>query len=339
MQPLSILASGMVTSVGLNAPAACAAIRAGIDNMAETRFMDSGGKWIVGSSVPLDPPWRGRAKMVHLLVPAIRECLNAVRGIPTEQIPLMLCVAEKDRPGRLEGLDDKLFYEVATELDLSFHERSLVIAGGRVGGVWAIRKAQELLYQERVSCCLVAGVDTYLVSGTLSAYVANDRILTSQNSDGFIPGEAGGALLIGKIGSSAGKMMTVLGIGFGTEKATNASEEPLRANGLVQAIKQALAESGMTMGDLDYRIADLSGEQYGFKEADLSVARLLRTNKDVFDIWHPADCIGEVGAAVIPCILGTALVAAQKKYALGDKVLCHASNDGGQRAAMVLCFC
>jgi 3-oxoacyl-[acyl-carrier-protein] synthase-1 len=336
MQPLSILASGMVTSVGLNAPAACAAIRAGIDNMAETRFMDSGGKWIVGSSVPLDPPWRGRAKMVHLVVPAIRECLNAVRGIPTEQIPLMLCVAEKDRPGRLEGLDDKLFYEVATELDLSFHERSMVIAGGRVGGVWAIQKAQELLYQERVSCCLVAGVDTYLVSGTLREYVANNRILTDKNSDGFIPGEAGSAILIGKVGSAAGKRMTILGIGFGTEKATIASEVPLRADGLVQAIKQALAESGMTMGDLDYRIADLSGEQYGFKEADLAVTRLLREHKDGFDIWHPADCMGEVGAAAVPCILGVALAAARKKYAPGDKVLCHVGNDDGKRAAIIL---
>ena len=325
----------MVTSVGLNAPAACAAIRAGIDNMAETRFMDSGGKWIVGSSVPLDPPWRGRAKMVHLVVPAIRECLNAVRGIPTEQIPLMLCVAEKDRPGRLEGLDDKLFYEVTTELDLSFHERSMVIAGGRVGGVWAIRKAQELLYQERVSCCLVAGVDTYLVSGTLREYVANNRILTDKNSDGFIPGEAGSAILIGKVGSAVGKRMTILGIGFGTEKATILTEEPLRADGLVKAIKQALAKSGLNIANIDYRITDNNGEQYGFKEASLALTRILRVRKAEFDVWHPVDCIGEVGAAIVPCVISVAMAAMQKDYAPGNKGIFHFSNDDGQRAAIV----
>ena len=116
MQPVSVCASGMVTGVGLSAPTSCAAMRCGINNFAETRFMDKSGEWITGSYVPLDPPWRGRAKLVHLIVPAIRECLAAVNGIPTEQIPLLFCVAEKNRPGRLDGLDDRLFHEVEADL-------------------------------------------------------------------------------------------------------------------------------------------------------------------------------------------------------------------------------
>jgi 3-oxoacyl-[acyl-carrier-protein] synthase-1 len=73
MQPLSVLASGMVTGVGLNAPSSCAAIRCAINNFAETRFMDKGGEWIIGSQVPLEQPWRGLAKLVRMVVPAIRE--------------------------------------------------------------------------------------------------------------------------------------------------------------------------------------------------------------------------------------------------------------------------
>ena len=37
-QVLSIVASGMVSAVGLSAPASCAAIRCALDNFHETRF-------------------------------------------------------------------------------------------------------------------------------------------------------------------------------------------------------------------------------------------------------------------------------------------------------------
>ena len=73
--PIAILASGMVTGVGLTWASTCAAIRCAISNFDETRFMDRGGEWIIGSSVPLAEPWRGRAKLIKMVVPAIRECL------------------------------------------------------------------------------------------------------------------------------------------------------------------------------------------------------------------------------------------------------------------------
>ena len=81
MKPVAILASGMVTGVGLNAASSCAAIRCAIDNFSETRFMDQGGEWIIGSQVPLEQPWRGLPKLVHMVVPAIKECLAAAGSV------------------------------------------------------------------------------------------------------------------------------------------------------------------------------------------------------------------------------------------------------------------
>src|SRR5947209_10402408 len=103
MAPLTIQGTGMVTPVGLGASASCAAIRCAIDNFSETRFHDKGGEWIVGSQVPLAQRWRGLAKLVNLVVPAIQECLVHAGSLTPEMIPLLLCVAEKERPGRLEG--------------------------------------------------------------------------------------------------------------------------------------------------------------------------------------------------------------------------------------------
>ncbi|MFT0708815.1 hypothetical protein ACDX39_09850, partial [Pseudomonas aeruginosa] len=58
-QVLSIVASGMVSAVGLSAPASCAAIRCALDNFQETRFIDQGGEWLLAASVPLEQPWGG----------------------------------------------------------------------------------------------------------------------------------------------------------------------------------------------------------------------------------------------------------------------------------------
>lgn len=336
MKSIALLASGMVTGVGLNAPASCAAIRCGLNNFAETRFMDSAGEWIVGSQVPLAQPWRGRPKLVHLVVPAIRECLEQIKDTPPERVPLFLCVAEKESPGRLDGLDDLLLEEVQTALKVRFHESSAVVAKGRVGGVEAIKQARMAIYSRNLPLSIVAGVDSYLVAGTLMEFEKRDRILTGKNSNGFIPGEAGSAVLIGPESHKTDQDLLISGIGFGEEKATIDSEEPLRADGLVQAIKLALAEANLSMGDLDYRITSVNGEQYWFKEAALALTRILRERKEEFDIWHAADCIGELGAAIVPCTLGIALAASRKQYAPGKRALCHFSSDNGLRAAMVL---
>ena len=90
------------------------------------------------------------------------------------------------------------------------------------------------------------------------------------------------------------------------------------------------------MGELDFRITDNSGEQYYFKEAALALSRTLRARKEEFDIWHPADCIGEVGAAIGPVMVTKALTASQKGYGRGRGILVHAGNDAGRRTAAVL---
>jgi len=335
LKPLTLLTAGMMTGVGLNAPASCAAIRCGLNNFAETRFVDSAGEWIVGSSVPLAQPWRGRAKLQHLVVPAIRECLDFTENAPPEKIPLFLCVAEKDRPGRLAGLDDQLLEEVQDALGVRFHSMSMVIADCRVGGVEAIQHAWKAIYREGLPLSIVAGTDTYLVAGTLTALEEQDRLLTANNSNGFIPGEAA-AVLLGPESRKSEMDLLITGIGLGEEKATIDSEEPLRADGLVQAVKQALESAKVTLGAVDYRITSVNGEQYWFKEAALAETRILREHKEEFDIWHAVDCIGEVGAAIVPCSLGIALAAHRKRYAPGARVLCHFSNDDSQRAALIL---
>ena len=194
--PFAVKSAGMITGVGLNSEASCAAIRCAIDNFEETRFMDSGGEWILGSEVPLEKPWRGRKKLVKMAVRAIKECLTKA-NVLADALPLFLCVAEKNRPGRFEGIGQTLFNEIASELGVTFHEKSQIFAYGRVAGAAAMNQARNLLYKDKLPYCLIVGVDTLLVAQTLAELEEQDRILTSNNSNGFIPGEAASAVLIG----------------------------------------------------------------------------------------------------------------------------------------------
>ncbi|AZC31741.1 3-oxoacyl-ACP synthase [Pseudomonas chlororaphis subsp. piscium] len=339
MAALCIIGSGMVSAVGLSAPASCAAIRCAIDNFQETRFIDRGGEWLIAASVPLEQPWRGRSKLIKMAARAIAEAMQNTSGLDPEKTPLLLGVAEADRPGRLDGLDLSLLHDIERELGVRFHGSSNVIARGRVSGAVALLNARKLIYEQGHRHVLIAGVDSFLSGPTLAAFEERERLLTSQNSNGFIPGEGAAAVVLAAPVASEEPQLACIGLGFGVEKATVEAEDiPLRAEGLTQAVRAALSEAGCGLELMDYRLTDISGEQYYFKEASLALSRTLRVRKEFFHLWHPADCIGEVGAAIGPAMLAVALAASRKGYGEGPNIFCHLGNDAGQRAAALLSY-
>jgi 3-oxoacyl-[acyl-carrier-protein] synthase-1 len=340
-QSLSMTAAGLVTSIGLDTPNTCAAIRCAITNVQETRFRDSAGQWIQGAEVPLEEPWRGPAKLAKMLARALQECVHEDETLDLKQVPILLCLAEKDRPGRIDGLGKTILLLAQEELGLRFHPESHLIELGRVGALVALKQARTMIYDQHksgaVNRVIIAGVDSLLDAQALRVFEEQERVLTSTNSNGFIPGEAASAIVFERA-SSKGPQVVCVGLGFGAEAATILSEQPLRADGLTAAIKESLTDAALSMGDVDFRIADISGEHYWFKEAALALGRLLRTHKQGFDLWHPADCVGEVGAAIGGVIMASTRHAFAKHYAPGNMVLYQSSNDDGQRGAAIFLF-
>ena len=334
--PVAVLRTGLVTAVGHTAPAACAAIRAKLTNPFETQFVDSGGEWITGCVVDLAEEGDNAHKLATMAARAATECLADVPKQSWEAIPLLLCVSDKTRPGREPELDEQLYSEITQQLGVQFSMDSAVIPHGRASIATALLKARELLHQWNVPFVLIVGADSLLEWPTLGPYERDSRVLTSQNSNGFMPGEAAGAMLVGRPTGQPELLCT--GLGFGVEPATIDSGLPLRADGLVQAVDGALKEAGCGLHDMDLRIADLSGEQYYFKEAALVMSRMLRQRKEAFELWHAAECTGEVGAAAGIVALAVADAAFRKAYAPGPHILFHASNDSGERAAAVLTY-
>lgn len=333
--PLAVLGAGLISSVGVCAPASCAAIRAKLTNPTETRFLAEDGDWLMAHEVVLEKPWRGMTKLAKMAAVAIEEALSSVPKILWGEIPMLLCVAEADRPGRMERLDEELFARVEQELGARFAAQSTVIPEGRVSVARALLEARLLIQRCGIDKVLIAATDSLLCWPTLSYYEHEERLLTTRNSNGFMPGEGAGALLVSGSQTNASQLIC-MGIGLGQEHATISSGEPFRADGLSSAMVQALHEAGVALHEIDLRISDISGEQYYFKEAALALSRNLRTRKEEFDIWHPAESTGEQGAVAGAAIVVLADMAGRRGYAKGANILAHMANDAGQRAALTL---
>ena len=330
---LDILSVGMVTAVGLDAPSSCAAMRARLDGFQETRFMGPGGDWLVGAPVPLPRNWIGGKRMAHLAAAAICEAFEAVpeaRG----RTALLLCLAEENRPGIPVQDGRALARAIAEVVEAEDIRLAGIVAHGRPSGHVALEQARRMIGGREVPFVMIAAVDSYLTAASISHHLSDSRLLTADNPDGFIPGEAAAAVLCAAPGKGA---LRLLGVGLTREKASiyNAGDLPLRGDGMTNAYRAALDEAGLDMNRLGYRIADLIGEQYWFKQSALASLRLLRGRHEFQDIWSPGESLGNVGAAAVPLMIGMAWTAAHKRYAAGNPVLIEASNDGGACGAAV----
>ena len=337
MSGLDVLAAGMVTAVGLDCASSCAAMRARLDGFAETRFLGAGGEWQVGGAVPLPRNWIGPKRLAHLAAGAIANVFERVPDAAGRSA-LVLCLAEPERPGRIVTDPDAFAREIAAIVELPAKMRTRIVAHGRPSGFVALDRARRLV-AEGQDFVLIVGVDSYLASRMIAHYLGVARLLTPDNADGFIPGEAAAAILCGP---SPNGRLALTGLGLAREKAfayngldVDGAHLPLRGDGMTEAYRAALAQAQATLAGMEYRISDLIGEQYFFKQTALASLRLERGRSEFQDLWSPGESLGNIGAAVVPLMVGMALTAAEKGYAPGSPVLIEASSDDGACGAAV----
>jgi 3-oxoacyl-[acyl-carrier-protein] synthase I len=338
MTALAIKAAGMVTAVGFNAASSCAAMRSGISGVRQTNLWDpESGTYLAAGKVSLPQWWVGLGKLADLVAPAILECWKEAEPIPPQSIPVLLGVASTDRPFRLADLDTQILPEIEHRLGSRLHRASRVVSRDRVSAIAGLRAAGQLIAGGQAPCVIVAAVDSLLVHELKDHYLSQRRLRTPDNSNGFSLGEAGSAVLVVPSGSTPGPELRILGFATAHEPAFIGSDQPVRGQGLTEAIREALADAGVTMQEIHFRITDLNGEHYKFKEMALAVNRFPRKRvEEIFDVWHPAEVVGDVGAAIGPMVLGVSLYASRKGYGIGPTILCTFSNDDGERAALVL---
>ncbi len=345
MEPLSVspayvTTSSIVSAVGLDAPSTCAAIRGDISGFGETSYVDNDGEPIVGAVVPgLPLSLRAYERLEAMLQGAIAECLRLRPDLRDGEVPLLLGVAETERPGGLPaGRAREMVARVERALGFAFHrDDSRVIAAGHVSAFHGLARAREALSRGETRACVVACVDSLVNAQTLAWLDAHQRLKTAQNSDGVIPGEAAACMVVEAKPRRGEPWAQVLGLGFAREEASVlATSLPFRGEGMTAALKEALAEAGCGMHEVHQRISDLGGEAYGFREVSLALSRTMRVRGEEMPLLHPAECLGDTGAAAGAIMHIVFANLAAKGCVRGPRAACHGSEAEGGRAVSVI---
>ena len=221
--PLAVLGVGLVSGVGLTAEASCAAIRCGINNFQETRFIGRDGELAGGQRRRT-----GRAVARHHEARedgGARDQLSASRPRTDEQAGADSCPGLHCRAGTTGAVRGShrrdAGQDIERELGLRLHPHSRVIEQGRVGRRVALLQARRMLLGGRHRTGhrgrrgqLPDRRDAW------PPMIGEDRLLRHDNSNGFIPGEAAGAVLLGGMGRGRRRRRCLVrGLGFAREPA------------------------------------------------------------------------------------------------------------------------
>lgn len=331
---LRIAGSGMCCAVGFSAPAARAAIRAGLDRFRESAFVDERGRALVTASLPLGDVW-GPRRLAMMFEAAFRECVEGAESVEAGATAVLLLTAEAGRPGAYATWPRACFEACAAAAGGTFHAASRALPLGRAGIAAALLEARALLAERQVKRVVVGGVDSYLNAHAMNHFLRRGRVLSTDSSSGFIPGEGAGALLV-ELAPRTEAGLFVVGVGVAEETATVDNDLPVRAQGLTRAIRGALSESGYRMSELHFRVSDIAGEPFYFNESGLALTRAFDRRVPEFPLFHITDSVGETGAAIGPLSLAHLAGAMPRGHAPGTRALFHLAGDGGARAGVVV---
>lgn len=339
--PLSIAGLGMISCLGEGAAVNAAAMRCDYDGFQDIDFHQPySAERQLGA--PIESDLRGLEKLIYMSMVAVNE---AVQHLPDGYpgLAVLHCVPDAAHARYINN--GRLF----PELNHMFRQTRLAAPSAdstvywqhRCGFIGALKRAQELLYQKGHEYVLIITIDSLLNNGALAEYGGdfdgeNRRLLGDDYSDGFIPGEAAAAVLL-SMPARVPSRVIISGVGESIETATLDNEaEVLKGDGLANAIRAAAEQAQIAVHDTHYRVSSASGESYFFKEASLALSKALKQKVPAHQLLHPADSIGEVGAAIGGAMVVMDYFALTKGYAPGHTSLHLISNDNPQRGAYIM---
>jgi 3-oxoacyl-[acyl-carrier-protein] synthase I len=356
---LCVTAVEAVTPLGFDAEQSCAAVRAGVNRFAEHPFHvcltadpeNPVGEPLIASLLSeLDPELLGRERLLALAVPTCKALL-AKSGIKRADLAkggLLLSLPDA-APGSTDKDASALIADLCKRLGIPAFKVMKACRLGHTGMASSLQEASKLLAAGEVEFCLVAGLESHHEPERLERLDEKWRIKSERNADGYTPGEAAVALLLETAARAAARKAKPLGIlsafGFGKEARPFASELLSTGEGLSKALQPALshppqakptaADAGAPGGNPRWVLCDMNGESYRAAEWGIVLTRL-GDKLDPVVLTHPADCLGDVGAASGGILIAYALHAFHRGYApAGDALIWNASDDGARSALLV----
>ncbi len=349
MNSAAIIGIGMITPLGLSAEQTAASIHAGLSAFDESSIMDAAFDPIVLASLPDDVLGNMNpelAKEEFLTQRESRLLRLAAQAIESALAPLSdpgvmpsLYIGLPTMNGQIAFDPDRFLRRLHIQSGEAFDvSRSSVTARGRASGLNAVHDAVVAIAQGKEEIVLAGGADTFIDLYTLATMDHEKRISSDRSMDGFIPGEGAAFLLLAAedhIGSGAQVLGRILSTSTGEEPGHMYSDEPYKGEGLSGTLAKLFEQLGDLGTPIPTVFSSMNGESHFGKEWGVSYIRFSDKIENDYRIEHPADCIGDTGAACGPIMIGLALAGFNNDY-LNNPALVYASSDRESRAACVV---
>lgn len=338
-----VAAVGVITAVGGNAPMTNAAIKSGISRYSPTGYYNHRNYAMIGTFVPEDAmpslneklKWIGltgrEKRLIRLASVALLEVYES--SVIKSNVPMFLAGPE-NISNSVRPVTGNILKQIQVQSDVSIDlGKSRYFATGRAGVIEAIDLAFKYFESSEERYVLVGGVDTYLDPAMLSSLDMDKRVIAENISDGFAPGEGAAFLLLTRDRAKAEYPAALFKPGLAIEEGHRYSDEPYRGNGLADAFSASISNAGVR--EIDAIFSTMNGESFGIKEFGVANVRNSAFLNPECEHIHPADCIGDVGAAAGAILISLAL----SEYEQGRRsspVLIYGASDFSNRAAICL---
>ncbi|MCP3143937.1 hypothetical protein [Pyxidicoccus xibeiensis] len=236
----------------------------------------------------------------------------------------------------------RLMEHLFQETELAFRPEAIrVFLEGRKGTILAVQQAVQALLQGRYHHALVMACDSLVDPWRAQRMLRARRIKTSDNPVGFMPGEAGVAILLERLDTVRTRRDEPLALLFepvtAHEAHNRAEQRHSSGAALVEVIAGAMERAGAIASLEGSVYLDLNGEDFRAREWGGALVRARgRCQVGAWAQRLPALSFGETGTAAPLLALGLATRAFARGYGRGGQALILASDDHGARAGMVL---
>lgn len=339
---------GVVSPVGHTAAVSFGSMKAGLARIAESpefRIRDRAGKRVRVTCASVSGVTDGHRRYLRhyrMAVRAFAELVNCAQldDVSLAQANCYLVVSEPERPGFDDRIARNLLSTITGALGFTRTFRSTVISPtGHAGAFEALEAALDSIRVGRCERAVVGAVDAYLDEFTLEWLSDVGRLKSAENVKGFVPGEAAAFILVERAPAATARgacvLATPVGIGTAVEPNSIYAASPCAGDGLTSAIRTALTRSAASVSPA-VAICDLNGERYRAHEWALALSRCFFSSDPPGTLWHPADCLGDCGAAAGVMNLAFGSLAASRRHFGPSSVLVWGSSDDGQRGAAIL---
>ncbi len=339
---LSLNGVSVLTPLGNDPAQLFYAVSSGLSAYHSTRQKSRNGAQMSVATIPDDALLAVDTAMINQPLTRRQERMLAASGQVLKQLakslnikrplPLVLAAPEK-LPGWRTPIDDRFLSLLSQHSCVAIDEvNSYVLPEGRAAGFKALALAHKLMADGVSDYMLVGAVDCMVDEKSLAHLDAKARVLTQGVRDGFAPGEAAVFYLVSKVNTNSNITLptTCIGMGESTEPGHMHNDVPYTGEALSTACYGALNNTGQEFSAL---YGTLNGESYYAKEWGVTQVRMQSQFTEQYQIEHPADCLGDLGAAaglVNLCLVNQAIT----QKTLRGNILLTASSELGARTAL-----